>query len=851
MHDRRREPREPRDSPEQQLRKAICNLGESSDFDPSYEVPRLVEQLRSHSPPNVHAVAEGFRISVTEQPYKIPYLAATVALLYIPQAPTRGEDDAEPVESNEPDSFGSQILSNCWKCCRESMEKKSPRELRSWIHFFAHLTVARIVSPAAMLGFLQNICQALDELAVSYARIVKASLCVAEGLMRAGAILYEHDSAAVTALVDAISGAVPTENAAKELMFPIVYPHVAVPSSSFVIERLDGLVATLRVSATTGFISSLSSYPQPHSLFPALADSKVTSFALDSVLLPPEQVDISGQDDEEQSSSLNDMCHFHLTLFDDDITPNPATPEGYAVRSIITDIVDIYEVNRKDCARVLLDTPKWLPSETFRPKPGAEAPSNGDTPVTQGWQLESTLIDTILSNLLLLPSAPLPSVYYHSLISELCKLSPSTVGPAVGKSFRKLYSQLGDGFDVELVRRYAEWFAVHMSNFGFQWVWKEWTPDLSLTFQHPKRAFIRRVLDLEIRLAYFDRIMRTLPEPFQSPSAGAMPEQAPGPEYDYGDPNHPHHSLAREILNWFQGRTDQEQVKQGIDNQKERLMDSGESEATALSILRFIVVQSLHEIGSRSFSHFLNAMERYIKVMRHISTDSEAKADILEATGKFWRRNPQMISITFDKLQQYQFVEPSDVITWAFAAKNGGGLGFAEWDLIKGALDKANGRVLVAKKKVALQRKEQEDQIAKEKAKVTGEMDVDGNLAQDAPVQQSAGLTTALSASSTLLSDQKLALSKALEGFAALLVDTDNLLSESDWNSRTTWTDEEWQLNQTWNWYRHFCRTYSPHLTTYSKTMEVVLNDKIAASGKNGAAATKLRRFFNIAIGDT
>ena len=52
---------------------------------------------------------------------------------------------------------------------------------------------------------------------------------------------------------------------------------------------------------------------------------------------------------------------------------------------------------------------------------------------------------------------------------ELCKLSPPTIGPAVGKSIRKIYNACSDGLDLEAGRR----FAVHMSNFGLQWVWKE------------------------------------------------------------------------------------------------------------------------------------------------------------------------------------------------------------------------------------------------------------------------------------------------------------------------------------------------------------------------------------------
>src|SRR5487761_1163890 len=62
-------------------------------------------------------------------------------------------------------------------------------------------------------------------------------------------------------------------------------------------------------------------------------------------------------------------------------------------------------------------------------------------------------------------------------------------------------------------------------------------PDLALPMQHLKRVFIHRALELEIRLSYYDRILKTLPQQFQEPSAGAMPDQAPGPTYEYEDPS--------------------------------------------------------------------------------------------------------------------------------------------------------------------------------------------------------------------------------------------------------------------------------------------------------------------------
>lgn len=94
-----------------------------------------------------------------------------------------------------------------------------------------------------------------------------------------------------------------------------------------------------------------------------------------------------------------------------------------------------------------------------------------------------------------------------------------------------------------------------------------------------------------------------------------------------------------------------------------------------------------------------------------------------------------MVGIVFDKLMQYQIVDPTDVIGWTFL--NGSVVGQLreiekplnlsafEWDLLKAALDKANGRVVIARRKIATLRKEDDD--ARAKAKASQEMEVDGN----------------------------------------------------------------------------------------------------------------------------
>lgn len=173
--------------------------------------------------------------------------------------------------------------------------------------------------------------------------------------------------------------------------------------------------------------------------------------------------------------------------------PSRNTNDGLYLRQIMLDILNVYEVNRKDCARILLnDLPKWLPEGTFKPPAPAagtapaavEGDGNGMTTDQSTIVKENTLMDVILSQMLATPASVQRSIYYYSLITELCKLSPSTVAPALGKCIRKLYAGLGlsdeeAGPEVivlgfEGIRRYSDWMATHLSNFGFHWRWTEW-----------------------------------------------------------------------------------------------------------------------------------------------------------------------------------------------------------------------------------------------------------------------------------------------------------------------------------------------------------------------------------------
>lgn len=411
-------------------------------------------------------------------------------------------------------------------------------------------------------------------------------------------------------------------------------------------------------------------------------------YAIAPVSMPPEMYDV----DEENPQDCEGRTG-GLHLFAEGVVPPTNTVLGWTLRSLILDILNIFEVNRKDCARFLLSLPRYVAPGTFKSE---------DSEST--YSVESTVINTILSTLCTLPNAPQRPLYYGSVITELCKLSPNTVAPPVGRGVRKLFTQLGeDGLDVEVSRRISDWFAIHLSNFGFQWMWKEWIPDLVLPAAHPKRAFMRRVVEQEIRLAYHDRILQTLPDEMFAKGAGVVSEEAPDPVWKYESKDSELHNEAVTLLRMMKQKAPSNEVKDYINDLPGARSDDDSLSAPVLQM----VTETILKLGDRSFSHFLNATERYLEVLRYITSDYASRRAILDAIQSFWQRSSQMRLITVDKYLQYSILEPLDVVDWLFASDVSlgddtpdGWTDVDKWELLRMTLDKVVGRVVGVRRRL-------------------------------------------------------------------------------------------------------------------------------------------------------
>ena len=174
--------------------------------------------------------------------------------------------------------------------------------------------------------------------------------------------------------------------------------------------------------------------------------------------------------------------------------PNPLFPEPYfslytqqeietvpkitdiacsLLRDAIVDTIDQLDFNRDICSKFLVDVDCYWTENTFA-KRGVPYDKFKDVVGDEiKWKSEDMIVDSIFSQLFKLPNAEHKLVYYHSLITQCCKIAPAAIAPSLGRAIRAIYKHL-DILDLELANRFLDWLSHHLSNFEFRWRWTEW-----------------------------------------------------------------------------------------------------------------------------------------------------------------------------------------------------------------------------------------------------------------------------------------------------------------------------------------------------------------------------------------
>jgi nuclear cap-binding protein subunit 1 len=279
--------------------------------------------------------------------------------------------------------------------------------------------------------------------------------------------------------------------------------------------------------------------------------------------------------------------------------------------------------------------------------------------------LEYCIVEVIFSELFHMPTPRYLEICYGSILIELCKLQPSTMPQVLAQATEILFMRI-DSMNTSCFDHFVNWFSYHLSNFQFRWSWDDWDSCLLLDSEHPRPKFIQEVLQKSLRLSYFQRIKEMMPEAYEK----LLPNQ-PLPDYKYtsdGAASLPGTTTAHKLVVAIRQKCTPEEVLnelKDLPNPKESDNDMVETTFNPLKIDVF--VQTLLNLGSKSFSHTFAAISKFHYVYKQLAESEEGQICILHNVFELWHNHQQMLCVIVDKLLKTQVVECSSVATWIFS----------------------------------------------------------------------------------------------------------------------------------------------------------------------------------------
>ncbi|CAL0322751.1 unnamed protein product [Lupinus luteus] len=232
------------------------------------------------------------------------------------------------------------------------------------------------------------------------------------------------------------------------------------------------------------------------------------------------------------------------------------------------------------------------------------------------------------------------------------------------------------------------------SNFQFIWPWEEWAFVLDLPKWAPQRVFVQEVLEREVRLSYWDKVKQSIE------NALGLEELLPPkgvPKLNFGAEDgkeNNEHVLSGELNNMIKGKTPVREIISWID---ENVFPNNGLEVT----LR-VVVQTLLNIGSKSFTHLITVLERYGQVIAKVCPDEDKQVMLIAEVSSFWKSNTQMTSMAIDRMMGYRLVSNLAILRWVFSAENIEQFHTSDrpWEILRNAISKTHNRISDLRKEI-------------------------------------------------------------------------------------------------------------------------------------------------------
>ncbi|EKG09876.1 MIF4G-like type 3 [Macrophomina phaseolina MS6] len=378
---------------------------------------------------------------------------------------------------------------------------------------------------------------------------------------------------------------------------------------------------------------------------------------------------------------------------DQDVETVPKTSDIAAslIRDSLVDTINILDFNRVAVAKFLIEIDCYWAPDTFV-KRGTPFDRLKETDEQTTWKPEDIAVDAVFSQIFTLPAPEHKLVYYHSIITEACKLAPGAIAPSLGRAIRFLFRHV-DVMDMELSYRFMDWFAHHLSNFDFRWKWSEWSEEVHFQSIHPRKAFIHGALDKEVRLSFAKRIRETLPPEW--PNLISEAKEKDTPDFKYESDQTPYAPEGRELLQLLKKKASEDEIQTVINKIHEQAAEHQVTDVLVPSTDAYVTC--ICYIGSKSLSHVLSCIERCKERLLAIGPASEnARKQIISSVADYWKDQPGIAVNIVDKLLNYTILSPMCVVQWALSDRLGAGGSLSEswiFEMVAGTVGKVTNRV--------------------------------------------------------------------------------------------------------------------------------------------------------------
>lgn len=122
------------------------------------------------------------------------------------------------------------------------------------------------------------------------------------------------------------------------------------------------------------------------------------------------------------------------------------------------------------------------------------------------------------------------------------------------------------------------------------------------------------------------------------------------------------HLLSAELSNKVKGRQTARQIITWVE---ESILP-----IHGLEVTLEVIVQTLLDIGSKSFTHLITVLERYGQVISRLCPDHDKQMMLIAEVNSYWKNNAQMTAIAIDRMMGYRLISNLAIVRWVFSPPN-------------------------------------------------------------------------------------------------------------------------------------------------------------------------------------